>query len=198
MSQLTSTLIDDEQLIEELRRYGEKNLPTLGASSSGTSSRSKSNKNQLNDTNREIFLKKLNHYRAREKAESNPSKQYLKQQNLTLNQTNQSRHSLGNTNTKQDYDYNEDEDDDDDVKEIEPDIIQLDSNETQYEYIKVSNAFTSPLSNKTQNNISTYDDYNNQNESMPSSPPPPVYTSTQLPAFANSNILPHLQSQNFA
>lgn len=153
MSQLTSTLIDDEQLIEELRRYGEKNLPTLPSGGS-TSTRSK-NKNVLNDTNREIYFKKLNHYRAKEKAKSNPSRQYLKQQQ------------------KMKHEYDEDtqeEEDEVQIIEQENDVIPLDSNETQYEYVKVSNAHTSPLSMSTY--VNSFNDHNN--DSLPSS-------STQLP-----------------
>jgi hypothetical protein len=74
-----SSTISDEELIEELRRYGEKNLPTLPSKSSPSARSKKSAGTQLNDSNRDIYLKKLNHYRAREKAESNPSKQYQKQ-----------------------------------------------------------------------------------------------------------------------
>ncbi|CAF0825336.1 unnamed protein product [Brachionus calyciflorus] len=158
MSQFSSTFIDDEQLIEELRRYGERNLPTL---STGGSSRSK-NKNQLNDSNRDLYIKKLNHYKAKEKAEKNPSKQFQKQLNMT-------RNSLS-TSTKQDYVYAEDDDEDNeqenDVQVIEPerdnDVVHIDSNETQYEYIKVSDAYTSPLS-QTRYSHGLFND-NTQNE----------------------------------
>ena len=117
---MSSNLINDEDLIEELRRYGEKNLPTL---SSNKSLSSKKKNNQLNDQNRDIYLKKLNHYKARERIESNPSEQFSR---LTkLKSTNILKPSI-----KQELN------DDDDVIEL---------NETS-EYVQVSNAFTSPLS----------------------------------------------------
>lgn len=151
-----SSVIDDENLIEELRRYGEKNLPTLATPGK---SRSKL-KNQLNDTNRELYIKKLNHYKAKEKAEKNPSKQYQKQMNVSR--------SFQCTSTRiENFDEDDEEEDrNSDVQIIETDkdidIVPLDSNETQYEYIKVSDAYTSPLSN-TRYSTSIYND-NTQNE----------------------------------
>jgi hypothetical protein len=68
-------IIDDHDLIEELRNYGEKNLPILTSSSSSKKS------NQLNDQKRVIYHKKLNHYRAREKNQPNSNKQHLKEKN---------------------------------------------------------------------------------------------------------------------
>lgn len=141
MSHLTSTLIDDESLIEELRRYGEKNLPSLPV----PGSRKKAN--QLNDQNREIYLKKLNHYKAREKAESNPSKQYIKQQMQTSQADTSSTATSGKRTSarirsplKKEYDrHNSDEDEDND-------IIEIDSTQNTSEYVQVSNAYTSPLS----------------------------------------------------
>jgi hypothetical protein len=187
MSHLTSTLIDDESLIEELKRYGEKNLPTLPQ----PGSRKKSN--QLNDQNREIYLKKLNHYKAREKAESNPSKQYLKQQlQTTQNDTNLSGtrsstrlkspikseslihhnqsngHSIHHGSHYDNNDNDEDEEDDD--------VIEIDATQNTTEYVQVSNAYTSPLSasryidntrSSTSNRASLNGGYNNEEHSVP-------------------------------
>jgi hypothetical protein len=188
MSHFTSTMIDDEDLIEELRRYGEKNLPTLPAPGARITKRS----NALTDQNREIYLKKLNHYKAREKAEQNPSK-YLKQQaanNTTVNaNTNDttiaastqppapvsaiassskpknSRRSSARFELKNNVYY---ENDDRDEPE-EEDVVEIDSpNDVTSEYVKVSNAFTSPMStsgfnNTTNNNTNYGDDDNSDN-----------------------------------
>jgi hypothetical protein len=121
----SNIIVSDEDLIEELRRYGEKNLPII---QSTTSLSSKKKTNQLNDQNREIYLKKLNHYKAREKVESNPSKQFLKQFSNNLNKLE----TPSNLRTSIKQELNDDDD-----------IIEL--NETS-EYVQVSNAFTSPLS----------------------------------------------------
>ena len=186
MSHLTSTLIDDESLIEELKRYGEKNLPTLPQ----PGSRKKTN--QLNDQNREIYLKKLNHYKAREKAESNPSKQYIKQQLQTTQidtsvsgkrtstrlrspntikseaSSNYQSQSNGRTNNRHHHD-DDDEDDEDD------DIIEIDATQNTSEYVQVSNAYTSPLSasryidstrTSTSNRASLNGGYNNEEHNV--------------------------------
>jgi hypothetical protein len=203
-------MIDDEDLIEELRRYGEKNLPTLPAPGARITKRS----NALTDQNREIYLKKLNHYRAREKAEQNPSK-YLKQQiaannTMTANTNNSttidttissaappvpsaiagssssksksSRRSSARFKLENNvyYESTDDRHDDDDDEQHEhqqqhqrpdEDVIELDNagNESAYEYVKVSNAFTSPLSTSTftnttnnNNNYTSYDDDDEQ------------------------------------
>jgi hypothetical protein len=52
-------MISDDELRNELRKFGESNVP------------------KITDKNREIHIKKLNHYRARHKLEVNPSKQAL-------------------------------------------------------------------------------------------------------------------------
>ena len=164
MSHLTSTLIDDESLIEELRRYGEKNLPTLPSAYGSAASRKKAN--QLNDTNREIYLKKLNHYKAREKAESNPSKQYLKQQQqqgdttgnttATNGRRTSSRFSAAKSPSikseyRQNYRGDGDEDEDDNEEDEDNDVIEIDSTQNTSEYVQVSNAYTSPLSQSRHN-----------------------------------------------
>lgn len=77
MSQFTSTFIDDESLIHQLRLYGEPNLPSASS-------------NEINSINRDIYLKKLNHYKAKEKARMNPSKQFKKQQQLQHSSSNNS------------------------------------------------------------------------------------------------------------
>lgn len=167
MSQFTSTMIDDEDLIEELRKYGETNLPTLPSSTTTTITSRRSRaaaSNELNDTNREIYLKKLNHYRAKEKAKLNPSKQYKKQQQATAYT------EANNAKAKQapvqkpsaaTNDLNDIYDDDEEVVEINS---PQNANETTSEYIRVNNAYTSPMSNGTINvTQNDYDDYNGRN-----------------------------------
>lgn len=139
-NQLMSTIIDDDELIDELRRYGEKNLPTAtggSISTNPTSSRRKTAaQNQLTDQNREIYMKKLNHYKAREKIETNPSKQFIKQQNFRKS-LEQKRIS----NIYRQYDEN------DEVKDDEnEDIIEIDSKNATSEYVLTDNVHTSPLS----------------------------------------------------
>ena len=155
-SQLMSTIIDDEELIDELRRYGEKNLPTLNtAATSGATSRRKTSSSssssstanmQLTDQNREILLKKLNHFRAREKVETNPSKQYLKQNSLR-----KSIEAKRISNIYRQYDETDEVPDDD--------IIEIDSKNTTSEYVQVNNANTSPLSNSDYPDMHSNDDY---------------------------------------
>ena len=155
-SQLMSTIIDDDELIDELRRYGEKNLPSVGAAtSSGTNSRKKTSSAaaaaaaanlQLTDQNREILMKKLNHYKAREKIETNPSKQYLKQNNLR-----KSLDAKRISNIYRQYDETDEVPDDD--------IIEIDSKNTTSEYVQVNNANTSPLSNSDYPDMHSNDDY---------------------------------------
>ncbi|RNA36379.1 inner nuclear membrane Man1 [Brachionus plicatilis] len=172
-----SSIIDDEHLIEELRRYGENILPTLATPGK---SRTKV-KNQINDANRDLFIKKLNHYRAKEKAEKNPSKQYQKQMNVSRS------FQCSSTRIENFDEYDEDDDKNSDVQVIESerdnDIVPLDSNETQYEYIKVNDAYTSPLSS-TRYSTGIYND-NTQNdnyyESMRSTSNYPN-TTTQSPS----------------
>jgi ribosomal protein S8 len=155
---LTSTVIDDEELIEELRRYGEKNLPIV---SSTGSTRDSSKKKRLSDQNREIYMKKLNHHRAREKAGSNPSKHYIKQKRS--NDANKS--SQANSTRLFKYENVEDREDDDN------DIIEIGATSTNTsEYVHVNHMHTSPLSN-----ITDYDYETNYNE--PESTPYP-YTRT--------------------
>lgn len=182
MSQLSC--MDDENLIEELRRYGEKNLPTLATPGK---TRSKL-KNQLNETNRDLYVKKLNHYKAKEKAEKNPSKQYQKQMNASR--------SFQCTSTRIDNfdEYDEDDDRNSDIQVIESekdnDIVPIDANETQYEYIKVNDAYTSPLSN-TRYSTSIYND-NNQNDNNYESKRSSsnfLATSTQSPSQELSKFL---------
>jgi len=145
---------------------------------------------------KEIYLKKLNHYKAREKAESNPSKQYLKQQlqttqnDTTLSGTRSStrlrspikseslihhNQSNGHTNhhgsrygTSGNHDNEDDEEDDD--------VIEIDATQNTSEYVQVSNAYTSPLSasryidstrSSTSNRASLNGGYNNEEHSVP-------------------------------
>ena len=61
MSQINLT---DDELKAELKKFGE--IVTV----------------KLTDKNRELFIKKLNHYKARQKVEENPSK-YAKQVNMS-------------------------------------------------------------------------------------------------------------------
>lgn len=178
-----SGFIDDENLIEELRRYGEKNLPTLATPGK---TRSKL-KNQLNDTNRDLYIKKLNHHRAREKAEKNPSKQYQKQMNETRT------FQCSSTRIENIDEYDEDDDRNSDIQVIESekdnDIVPIDSNETQYEYIKVNDAYTSPLSNTRYStgiyNDNAQNDYNYESKRSPSNF---LATSTQSSAQDLSKI----------
>ena len=157
MNPLTSTIIDDESLLDQLRMYGETNLPLLPGQATSTQKggggRGKKSKNAyLNDSNRDIYLKKLNHYKAREKVEINPSIQYLK----TKPGTNRNSIDLKRISNI----YNEEDDDDDiqEVKEIndEADIIELE----RTEYVQVVNGCTSPLSmsDYDSNNSNRFDD----------------------------------------
>lgn len=155
-SQLMSTIIDDEELIDELRRYGEKNLPAIGTApgAATTSTRKKSAataQQTLNDQNREIYLKKLNHYKAREKAENNPSKQFLKQNNLR-----KSLEAKRISNIYKQYDEADEVPDDEDV-------IEIDSKNATSEYVQVNNANTSPLSNSVYPDVNYNDDYHSTN-----------------------------------
>jgi hypothetical protein len=150
-------MIDDESLIEELRRYGEPNLPTLPSSSqhhstaihnrrAGRSAATQQHhqNNELNDTNREIYLKKLNHYRAKEKAKTNPSKQYKKQQQAAA------QIALADAlNTRGSSHMNHD--DDEDVIEV-----AADAETTTSEYVEVNHASTSPMSNETTTHFDVY------------------------------------------
>jgi hypothetical protein len=159
--------IDDEELLEELGKYGEKNLPTIPQPGQRITKKS----HILTEQNRDIYLKKLNHYRAREKAEQNPSK-YLKSNQLGDMTTSSSQSVSMSSKAKRrssarfdlksnryyenndnyvDYD---DEDDDDNEQEQQDDVVEIasphNSNESSaYEYVKVSNANTSPMSNTT-------------------------------------------------
>lgn len=152
--------IDDEELIEELKRYGEKNLPTLGGNGSNTSKIQRGGRKstgagvQLTDQNRDTYLKKLNHYRAREKAEQNPSK-YLKQVTSMNNTTadvsasssmtaNVKRRSSARFRLEENQYYEiDDPDEEEDVVEINGPTA---ANNTTCEYIQVNNAHTSPMS----------------------------------------------------
>ena len=143
-SQSQSQMNEDAELIDELRRYGEKNLPLLQPIGSNPNAKRKSSgPNYLNDLNRDIYLKKLNHYRAREKIETNPSKEYLKQ-HLQLDDGRKSL-ARSSSNPRRSNTYalksqnNDDDDDDDDVVEITDEI-------NKSEYVQGNNAHTSPLS----------------------------------------------------
>jgi hypothetical protein len=182
MSQFTSTLIDDESLIEELKRYGEKNLPLLSSStvsSSGSKKSSSSRAVRLNDSNREIYLKKLNHYKAKEKAKLNPSKQYVKQRKSVL-VTNGSAgsHSSASSNNNNNHASRYDDDDDDDIKrEATDDIIEIDANnETTSEYVRMNNAATSPLSDS----ITDYQSAAPSSSSSTYFSRPSLFSSTQI------------------
>ena len=210
MSQFTSTLIDDEELIEELRRYGEQNLPALPVAGTRVTKRS----HTLTDQNREIYLKKLNHYRAREKAENNPSK-YLKQQ-----QQQQHQHQNSNCTTKIDdalasapaptkpegknhrrssarfqldkniYYEIDASPPTSSVAKREPgegDVIEIENpNDATCEYVTVSNAHTSPLSNSQyHNNTTSYNDEENESEFAALHRRQSILTSTYLPAHNN-------------
>ena len=159
MSQFTSTMIDDEDLIEELRKYGEPNLPSLPTASTTTSRRTRaSSSTQLNDTNREIYLKKLNHYRAKEKAKTNPSKQYKKQQQATA-------YANANANVKQplsSYAEKDEEQDDDDDDDVDDEVVEINSPNAS-QYVKVTTACTSPISNGT---IYDFDDSNDRRQHL--------------------------------
>lgn len=151
MNPLTSTIIDDESLLDQLRMYGETNLPLLPGQATSTmrGTRGKKPKNAyLNDSNRDIYLKKLNHYKAREKIEINPSVQYLK------TQPGGNRQSIDIKRISNIYKVH-----DDDIQEVEEiesnqedDVIELDKTE----YVQVVNGCTSPLS------MSDYDSNNSQ------------------------------------
>ena len=153
-------MIDDESLIEELRRYGEPNLPTLPSSSqhhstaihnrrAGRSAATQQHhqNNELNDTNREIYLKKLNHYRAKEKAKTNPSKQYKKQQQAAAQIALADALNTRGSNR----DANMNHDDDEDVIEV-----AADAETTTSEYVEVNHASTSPMSNETTTHFDVY------------------------------------------
>lgn len=180
-NQLTSTIIDDEELIDELRRYGEKNLPTIGTSTTTTSSATTSRKksaaaaaaaNNLNDQNREIYLKKLNHYKAREKIETNPSKQYIKQNNFR-----KSLEAKRISNIYKQYDETDEVKDDED-----DDIIEIDSKNATSEYVQVNNANTSPMSTFTYQDNDYY-------------PPPPPSSTTSSVLTSTINNLPQQQTR---
>ena len=208
MSQFTSTMIDDEDLIEELRRYGEKNLPTLVQPGERVTKRS----NHLTDQNREIYLKKLNHYRAREKAEQNPSK-YLKQQtglaaststfitddlassssSNTSSQVNNKKNSRrSSTRFKLENNIYYDHEEDEDVVEIGE---AKSGNDTTCEYVKVSNAHTSPLSTSTYNqtNMTSFNDDDEHDDYLGGAQQGGgkytanhIMSSTQLPSVSNN------------
>lgn len=87
MSSKSKQRIQDEKLIEELRFFREPNLPVLLPSVSSSSSSHRVNNNSktqygrviLDDSNRSIYIKKLNHYIARQKVQCSPSAAYRKQ-----------------------------------------------------------------------------------------------------------------------
>jgi len=169
---LTSTLIDDCDLLDQLRLYGETNLPLLpgqaGPNTKSTRSK-KSAKGYLNDSNREIYLKKLNHYKAREKVETNPSKHHLK-----TRVSGSDGKSIDIKRISNIYKI-EDDIDEDDVQEIDnkDDIIELDKTE----YVQVVNGCTSPLS------MSDYDPnssnrFNDEDDYAPS-----ILSSTRAPSI---------------
>ena len=141
-----SQMIDDDELIEELRRYGEKNLPLLatGGAIPSASRRKSAGLVYLTDQNRDIYLKKLNHYRAREKIETNPSRQYLKQQ-LQLEDGDKSRDSKRRSSNVYGLRNEFDEDEDD------QEVVEIVDDVNKTEYVQVNNAHTSPLSMSTYN-----------------------------------------------
>lgn len=171
MNPLTSTIIDDESLLDQLRMYGETNLPLLPGQATSTQKSTRGRKAKLtylNDSNRDIYLKKLNHYKAREKVETNPSRGYLK--------TQPDRKSIDIKRISNIYKLNEDFEEDDDVIECNDDVIELDKTE----YVQVVNGATSPLSmsdyDPNTSKLNEDDDYG-----------PSILSSTRAPSLGNQN-----------
>lgn len=192
---LTSTLIDDGDLLDQLRLYGETNLPILPGQGSSNQKMTRSKRgakvNYLNDSNRDIYLKKLNHYKAREKVVTNPSKQYLKTKGLGAGDKPIDIKRISNI-----YKINDDFelDGDDDIQEIEEidckdDVIEL--NKT--EYVQVVNGCTSPLS------MSDYDHNNSKIFNEEDDYVPSILSSTRAPSIGQAPIRsPNTQAKNYA
>ncbi len=173
-SQFASSAIDDADLLNQLRFYGEPNLPLLPTHATSTlKPRSKKagakTSQYLNDSNREIYIKKLNHYKARAKIESNPSKEYLRTRNgdkpVDIKR-------ISNIYKLEDTDYEQS-----DVYEVindeEKDVIELD----RTEYVHMVNGATSPLSmsDYDPNSSDRFDDY-----------APQILSSTRAPSMGQS------------
>lgn len=179
---ISSTQNDDEHLLDQLRQYGEPNLPLLPSQATSTLKRSKktgsSKSNYLNDSNRDIYIKKLNHYRARAKIENNPSREYLK----TTKNTPVDLKRISNIYKIEDTEYDDDEDQADNDVEIiggqEEDIIELD----RTEYIQVVNGATSPLS------MSDYDPNTSDRFDEQDDYEPKFLSSTRGPSMGGSQF----------
>ena len=176
--------IDDADLIDQLRHYGEPNLPLLPNATStlkhrskkpgGTSSSSATKPSYLNDSNREIYTKKLNHYKARAKIETNPSREYLKTKNINGNSGNRvDIKRISNIfkieNDIEEIEYDEDED---------RDVIEL----NQTEYVHVANGATSPLS-MSDYDVNTSDRFNNDDDQDGYGYAPQMLSSTRAPSI---------------
>jgi hypothetical protein len=142
-------MISDDELRNELKKFGDSNIP------------------RITDKNREIYFKKLNHYRARQKLEENPSKQ--------AKAANMSKYSAVNSTNR---------DDDSDVLQVTSSQhadtydntratrrstalrgglayatsnYDESMNNVSTEYVQVNNAHTSPMSNSILNVNGNYD-----------------------------------------
>ena len=173
-----SQTIDDADLLDQLRFYGEPNLPLLPTHATSTlKPRSKKagakSTQYLNDSNRDIYIKKLNHYKARAKIESNPSKEYLRTRNsekpIDLKRIS-NIYKLEDTDYEQSEVYEVINDNEDD------DVVELD----RTEYVHVVNGATSPLS-MSDYDPNTSDRFNDQDDYVPQ-----ILSSTRAPSMGQS------------
>lgn len=123
----------DEILINELKKYGE--VITV----------------KITDKNRDIYIKKLNHYKARQKLEENPSK-YAKQVNMNSTKL-KSKTNTTTTTTTTGKSYINDDNDDDNYEQHDDNGVYESAYDTS-EYVHVNNAYTSPLSNSIESRLS--------------------------------------------
>ncbi len=179
-TQFASSAIDDADLLDQLRFYGEPNLPLLPTHSTSTlKPRSKKagtkSSQYLNDSNREIYIKKLNHYKARAKVESNPSKEYLRTRN---GEKPVDLKRISNIYKLEDTDYEANE-----IYEVindggEEDVVELD----RTEYVHVVNGATSPLS------MSDYDPDTSERFNDLDDYAPQILSSTRAPSLGQAHL----------
>jgi hypothetical protein len=172
---MSKATIDDDSLIEELKKYGETNFCTDKKKKS-IQRDAATGKVILTNQQREILTKKLNHYKAKEKVNLNPSRAYTSQLNKSERTMVTTSRESSNVYTRSLH--RNDDDDEDDANDDDDDDIY---------YNRVDKKSESSESESQQDDIIEIDNFNRLDDS-------PDY-SLKTKAFRNTVNQPHQPHQ---